>query len=107
MLVVNMLWFQYPLTNWTIISGWVGVGGGEGGYEVLKQCNAMQTNGIYSDQYFKYLLHVSLSAKFNSVILNLSDLMNHLKTALYKTDFKLMVAQQSGKGPNLKVVKWW
>jgi len=23
------------------------------------------------------------------------------------TDFKLMVAQQSGKGPNLKVVKWW
>ena len=24
-----------------------------------------------------------------------------------KTDFKLMVAQQSGKGPNLKVVKWW
>ena len=25
----------------------------------------------------------------------------------YKTDFKLMVAQQSGKGPNLKVVKWW
>ena len=27
--------------------------------------------------------------------------------ALHKTDFKLMVAQQSGKGPNLKVVKWW
>ena len=26
---------------------------------------------------------------------------------LYKTDFKLMAAQQSGKGPNLKVVKWW
>ena len=25
----------------------------------------------------------------------------------HKTDFKLMVAQQSGKGPNLKVVKWW
>ena len=25
----------------------------------------------------------------------------------YKTDFKLMVAQQSGKGPNLEVVKWW
>ena len=24
-----------------------------------------------------------------------------------RTDFKLMVAQQSGKGPNLKVVKWW
>ena len=24
-----------------------------------------------------------------------------------KTDFKLIVAQQSGKGPNLKVVKWW
>ena len=23
------------------------------------------------------------------------------------TDFKLLVAQQSGKGANLKVVKWW
>ena len=27
--------------------------------------------------------------------------------AVLMTDFKLMVAQQSGKGPNLKVVKWW
>ena len=25
----------------------------------------------------------------------------------YKTDFKRMVAQQSGKGQKLKVVKWW
>ena len=25
----------------------------------------------------------------------------------FMTDFKLMLAQQSGKGPNLKVVKWW
>ena len=29
------------------------------------------------------------------------------RTEGYKTDFKLMVAQQSGKGPNLEVVKWW
>ena len=28
-------------------------------------------------------------------------------TIVLRTDFKLMVAQQSEKGPNLKVVKWW
>ena len=31
----------------------------------------------------------------------------HWALKMLKTDFMLMVAQQSGKGPNLKVVKWW
>ena len=32
MLVVNVLWFQYPLTNWLLVWGWESV------YGVLRQC---------------------------------------------------------------------
>ena len=72
MLVVNMLWFQYPLTNWTIISGWV-----RGGGERLWSFEAMKSNGIYLQINTFCLLHVSLSYQLDSVNLNLSDFMNH------------------------------
>ena len=40
--------------------------------------------------------------------LKVADIVNGFNSGVeYMTDFKLMVAQQSGKGPNLKVVKWW
>ena len=39
--------------------------------------------------------------------LNNAAKLSPAEVIFFMTDFKLMVAQQSGKGPNLKVVKWW